>query len=212
MSTYNYSKVDTDFTYKNNEQTGKKAARRIYSTRLINQLLEDHNKGYEIPYDAFFQRDLQLKAPNIVFEMTPEEYEEYNKCYEDPLYYVKHYCKFQTDDGHQLVQLRPFQERVIQTVTEERFIDASCEKLGPKNRSIIWMAARQSGKCCFYNSLISIKKDTKNPALSGSNPKKISIGNKYNEVFSDINYRKQPLKMRLLSKLKTLLYKIYGKL
>lgn len=207
MSTYNYSKVDTDFTYKNNEQTGKKAARRIYSTRLINQLLEDHNKGYEIPYDAFFQRDLQLKAPNIVFEMTPEEYEEYNKCYEDPLYYVKHYCKFQTDDGHQLVQLRPFQERVIQTVTEERFIDASCEKLGPKNRSIIWMAARQSGKCLIFNELCNFK-----DKLSGSNPKKISIGNKYNEVFSDINYRKQPLKMRLLLKLKTLLYKIYGKL
>ena len=207
MSTYNYSKVDTDFTYKNNEQTGKKAARRIYSTRLINQLLEDHSKGYEIPYDAFFQRDLQLKAPNIVFEMTPEEYEEYNKCYEDPLYYVKHYCKFQTDDGHQLVQLRPFQERVIQTVTEERFIDASCEKLGPKNRSIIWMAARQSGKCLIFNELCNFK-----DKLSGSNPKKISIGNKYNEVFSDINYRKQPLKMRLLLKLKTLLYKIYGKL
>lgn len=207
MSTYNYSKVDTDFTYKNNEQTGKKAARRIYSTRLINQLLEDHSKGYEIPYDAFFQRDLQLKAPNIVFEMTPEEYEEYNKCYEDPLYYVKHYCKFQTDDGHQLVQLRPFQERVIQTVTEERFIDASCEKLGPKNRSIIWMAARQSGKCLIFNELCNFK-----DKLSGSNPKKISIGNKYNEVFSDINYRKQSLKMRLLLKLKTLLYKIYGKL
>lgn len=152
---YNYSKVDTDFTYKNNEQSGKKAVRRIYSTRLINQLLEDHSKGYEIPYDAFFQRDLQLKAPNIVFEMTPEEYEEYNKCYEDPLYYVRHYCKFQTDDDYQLVKLRPFQERVIQTVTEERFIDASCEKLGPKNRSIIWMAARQSGKTTTISSFLS---------------------------------------------------------
>ncbi len=155
MSMYNYSKVDTDFTYKNNEQTGKKAVRRIYSTRLINQLLEDHSKGYEIPYDAFFQRDLQLKAPNIVFEMTPEEYDEYNKCYEDPLYYVRHYCKFQTDDDYQLVKLRPFQERVIQTVTEERFIDASCEKLGPKNRSIIWMAARQSGKTTTISSFLS---------------------------------------------------------
>ncbi len=152
---YNYSKVDTDFTYKNNEQTGKKTARRIYSTRLIDQLLEDHKNGYEIPYDAFFQRDLQLKAPNIVFEMTPEEYEEYNKCYEDPLYYVRHYCKFQTDDDYQLVKLRPFQEKVIETVTEEKFIDASCEKLGPKNRSIIWMAARQSGKTTTIASFLS---------------------------------------------------------
>lgn len=207
MSMYNYSKVDTDFTYKNNEQTGKKAVRRIYSTRLINQLLEDHSKGYEIPYDAFFQRDLQLKAPNIVFEMTPEEYEEYNKCYENPLYYVKNYCKFQTDDDYQLVKLRPFQEKVIQTVTEEKFIDASCETLGPKNRSIIWMAARQSGKCLIFNELCNFSS-----SLPGSNPKKISIGNKYNEAFSDINYKKQSLKARMLSKLKTLLYRIYGKL
>lgn len=204
---YNYSKVDTDFTYKNNEQTGKKAARRIYSTRLINQLLEDHNKGYEIPYDAFFQRDLQLKAPNIVFEMTPEEYDEYNKCYEDPLYYVRHYCKFQTDDDYQLVKLRPFQERVIQTVTEERFIDASCEKLGPKNRSIIWMAARQSGKCVTFNTLCNFSKD-----LSESYPEKKTIGDKYNEIDSDINYEKPSFKRRIISKLKVLLYKIYGKL
>lgn len=152
---YNYNKVDTNFTYGNDKSDGKKTARRIYSTKLINQLIEDHNNGYEIPYDAFFQRDLQLRAPNIVFEMTPEEVEEYEKCYEDPLYYVKNYCKFQTDEDYQLVKLRPFQERVIKTVTEEQFIDASCEKLGPKNRSIIWMAARQSGKTTTISSFMS---------------------------------------------------------
>lgn len=152
---YNYNKVDTNFTYGNDKPDGKKTARRIYSTKLINQLIEDHNNGYEIPYDAFFQRDLQLRAPNIVFEMTPEEVEEYEKCYEDPLYYVKNYCKFQTDEDYQLVKLRPFQERVIRTVTEEQFIDASCEKLGPKNRSIIWMAARQSGKTTTISSFMS---------------------------------------------------------
>lgn len=204
---YNYNKVDTDFTYRNDKSDEKKATRRIYSTKIIDQLIEDHRNGYEIPYDAFFQRDLRLRAPNIVFEMTPEEYEEYNKCYEDPLYYVSHYCKFQTDDDYQLVKLRPFQEKVIKTVTDEHFIDASCEKLGPKNRSIIWMAARQSGKCLIFNELCDFK-----DKLSGSNPKKISIGNKYNEVFSDINYKKRPLKVRMLSKLKTLLYRIYGKL
>lgn len=204
---YNYNKVDTNFTYSEDKSGGRKTARRIYSTKLINQLIEDHNNGYEIPYDAFFQRDLQLRAPNIVFEMTPEEMAEYEKCYEDPLYYVSHYCKFQTDDDYQLVKLRPFQEKVIKTVTEEHFIDASCEKLGPKNRSIIWMAARQSGKCLIFNELCNFKDE-----LSGSNPKKISIGNKYNEAFSDINCKKQPLKVRMLSKLKTLLYRIYGKL
>ena len=207
---YNYNKVNTDFTYKNSEQTGKKAVRQIYSTSLINQLIDDHNKGYEIPYDAFYQRDLNLKASNIVFEMTPEEYEEYNKCYEDPLYYISHYCKFLTQDDYQLVKLRPYQERVIKIVTEEKFIDASCETLGPKNRNVIWLSARQSGKCCFYNSLISIANRSKKSCLSTSYPKKISIGNKYNKAKQDIIYRKSNFKQKFISKLKSLLYKIYG--
>lgn len=202
---YNYNKVNTDFTYKNSEQTGKKAVRQIYSTSLINQLIDDHNKGYEIPYDAFYQRDLNLKASNIVFEMTPEEYEEYNKCYEDPLYYISHYCKFLTQDDYQLVKLRPYQERVIKIVTEEKFIDASCETLGPKNRNVIWLSARQSGKCLIFNELCNFKK-----SLTGNNPKKISIGNKYNEAKQDIIYRKSNFKQKFISKLKSLLYKIYG--
>ena len=207
---YNYNKVDTDFTYRNDKQDEKKATRRIYSTKIIDQLIEDHKNGYEIPYDAFFQRDLRLRAPNIVFEMTPEEYDEYNKCYEDPLYYVSHYCKFQTDDDYQLVKLRPFQEKVIKTVTDEHFIDASCEKLGPKNRSIIWMAARQSGKCLIFNELCNFLTDSDN--LSGNNPKKISIGDKYNEIIKDIISRNWSFKRKILLKIKTWLYKLYGRL
>lgn len=203
-------KIDTDYAYKNTKPTEKRVTRQIYSTKLINQLIEDHNNGYEIPYDAFFQRDLRLRAPNIVFEMTPEEYEEYIRCYDDPLYYVSHYCKFQTDNDYQLVKLRPFQERVIKTVTDEHFIDASCEKIGPKNRNIIWMAARQSGKCCFYNSLISIANRSKKSCLSAIYPKKISIGNKYNKAKQDIIYRKSNFKQKFISILKSLLYKIYG--
>jgi hypothetical protein len=209
---YNYNKTDTDFTYKNNKPSEKKTNRQIYSTKIINQLIEDHMNGYEIPYDAFFQRDLRLRAPNIVFEMTPEEYEEYIRCYEDPLYYVSHYCKFQTDNDYQLVKLRPFQERVIKTVTDEHFIDASCEKIGPKNRNIIWMASRQSGKCGFYNSLISIIDKTDKSDLFRNNPKKIFIGDKYNEEKKDIIYKKISWKKKFISKLKIFLYRLYGKL
>lgn len=202
---YNYNSAG-DYTYDQRDNNNKRGSRMIYSTKLIDKLIEDHNNGYDIPYDAFYQRDLELRAKGIIFEMTPEEVEEYNKCYDDPLYYVKNYCKFQTDNDYQLVKLRPFQEKVIRTVTEETWIPG-LDDFGPKNRSIIWMAARQSGKCLIFNELCNFKDE-----LSGSNPKKISIGNKYNEALSDINYKKQPLKVRMLSKLKTLLYRIYGKL
>lgn len=205
---YNYNNSPGDYTYEQKDNTSKRSSRTVYSTKLINKLIEDHNNGYDIPYDAFYQRDLELRAKGIIFEMTPEEVQEYNKCYDDPLYYVKNYCKFQTDDDYQLVQLRPFQENVIRTVTEETWIPA-LDDFGPKNRSIIWMAARQSGKCGLYNTLISLRNKSN---LSGNNPKKISIGNKYNEVKQDINYRKHAFGKKIISKLKTLLYWIYGKL
>jgi len=220
MGSYNYNMNagGVDYTYKSESGGQKKSSRTVYSTKLINKLLEDHNNGYEIPYDAFFNRDLELRAKGIVFEMTPEEVEEYNKCYDDPLYYISTYCKFQTDNDYQLVELRDFQKKVINIVTEETWIP-SLDDFGPKNRNIIWMAARQSGKCCFYNSLISIQEDAKNSTLPGSNPKKISIGNKYDELFnktfsdiSNINYKKRSLKTRLLSKVKSILYRIYEKL
>lgn len=204
---YNYNSTG-DYTYDQRDNNPKRGSRMIYSTKLIDKLIEDHNNGYDIPYDAFYQRDLELRAKGIIFEMTPEEVEEYNKCYDDPLYYVKNYCKFQTDNDYQLVKLRPFQEKVIRTVTEETWIPG-LDDFGPKNRSIIWMAARQSGKCGLYNTLISLRNKSN---LSGNNPKKISIGNKYNEVNQDINYRKHAFGKKIISKLKTLLYWIYGKL
>lgn len=153
MSNYNYYSGNNDYTYENKEKP-KKASRTVYTTKLINKLLEDHSNGYEIPYDAFFNRDLELRAKGIVFEMTQEEVEEYNKCYDDPLYYISTYCKFQTDNDYQLVELRDFQKKVINIVTEETWIP-SLDDFGPKNRNIIWMAARQSGKTTTIAAFMS---------------------------------------------------------
>lgn len=214
MANYNYNNSNpggNDYTYSSDQK--KKTTRTIYSTKLIDKLIKDHSEGYEIPYDAFFQRDLKLRAPGIIFDMTEEEVNEYNKCYDDPLYYVKNYCKFLTDNDYQLVKLRPFQEKVIKMVTEEVW-DESLDDFAPKNRNIVWLAARQSGKCLIFNELCNFK-----TSLLGSNPKKISIGNKYNELFnknfsdiSNINYKKLSLKTWLLSKVKSILYRIYEKL
>ena len=68
---YNYYNGNNDYTYKSKDKP-KKATRTVYTTKLINKLIEDHSNGYEIPYDAFFNRDLELRAKGIVFEMTPE--------------------------------------------------------------------------------------------------------------------------------------------
>ena len=58
------------------EEEKRKKLRRIYSTALIDQLIKDRQMGYDIDYDPFYNRDLQLRAPGVTFRMTPEEDEE----------------------------------------------------------------------------------------------------------------------------------------
>ena len=137
------------------QQEGKsKKQRRIYSTQLINQLIKDRNQGYDIDFEPFFQRDLDLRAANIPFKMTEEEMDEYQKCFDDPIYYVETYAKFMTDHGIHTVTLRDYQKKVISIVTEETY-DEENDLILPTNRSIIWLAARQSAKTTSISAFLS---------------------------------------------------------
>ena len=101
------------FEERQKEEDKRKRLRRVYSTNLINQLIKDRQMGYDIDYDPFYMRDLELRAPGVTFNMTPEEMDEYQRCYDDPIYFVKTYCKFQTDKGMSTVELRDLQEKII---------------------------------------------------------------------------------------------------
>lgn len=179
----------------------KKRPRRIYSTALINQLIKDRSMGYDIDYDPFYMRDLDLRAAGITFKMTEEEMEIYQKCYDDPLFYVENYCKFMTDKGLATVELRDFQKNVVDTVTQETYIPEN-DDFGPKNRNIIWMASRQSGKCCSPNTLIY-----------NSLSNKSDLSRKYFNnipIFSILFIKEKHLSF--LQMIKLLLYKIYLKI
>ena len=189
---------DSDARKKQEED--KRKSRRVYSTALIDELIKERNMGYDIPYDAFFMRDLDLRAPNVTFRMTDEEMEEYQRCYDDAGYYVENYCKFMTDHGLQVVELRDFQKNVVKTVTDEVYIP-SLGEWGPKNRNVIWMAARQSGKCCSPG--MKINKLHENADLSTDQINQIPI--------SDIYYIGTS-KLSLTERIKKFLYKLYNKL
>lgn len=152
--TKSYEERDTFFSTDVPAPQDEKKSRKIYTTAMINKLIADRNAGYDIDYEPFYQKDLDLRAPNITFLMTEEEDEEYQKCYDDALYYVEHYCKFLTDNGLLLVELRDFQEKVIKTVTDEVYLE-DLDLFGPKNRSVIWLASRQVGKTTTVSAFIS---------------------------------------------------------
>lgn len=136
----------------------REKARKIYSTEIIERLIADKASGYEIDWGPFYSRDLELRAPNITFNMTQEEVDEYMKCYNDPLYFIETYCKFKDETGGEptLVKLRDYQKKVITTVTDEVY-NEKYDVMVPKNKNVIYMASRQVGKTTTICSILAYK-------------------------------------------------------
>ncbi len=173
----------------------------IWNTELVNETLEKLRYGSPVNMECFYLRDPELKAANILFQLTHEEEKEFNKCSGDIIHFVETYCKFMTDKGRDTVTLRDYQEDILKTVGEEEWIEELGD-FGPKNRNFILMSARQSGKCQTFNTNIIIK-NNKNLNIS-----KIKIGDLYNIVNKSI---KKKGKYKLFFRIKTFLYKIYDK-
>lgn len=186
---------DHDSDARKKQEEDKRKSRRVYSTALIDELIKERNMGYDIPYDAFFMRDLDLRAPNVTFRMTDEEMEEYQRCYDDAGYYVENYCKFMTDHGLQVVELRDFQKNVVKTVTDEVYIP-SLGEWGPKNRNVIWMAARQSGKTttvsAFLSWMLIFHADRNILVVANKEDTAIEIVDKITNIFKGLPYFLKP--------------------
>lgn len=81
----------------------------------------------------FYNGNKNLKSTGVQIEFTAEQIQEYVKCASDPCYFIENYCKVVSlDKGIVPFHLRPYQERIINTVNNNRFTIA--------------MLFRQSGK------------------------------------------------------------------
>lgn len=181
----------------------------IWTTEKVNEVLEKVRYGEELNASCFHERDYELRAENIIFQLTTEEEEEFIKCSEDIEYFVEKYCRFLTDEGRRTVELREFQGDILNTVGSEEWIP-KIKDFGPKNRNFILMAARQTGKCLSFDTQIVIRFTS----TKDSNKKdiKISIGELYNLVNKLYKSRKKTFKEKIISKTKTFLYNIYRKI
>jgi hypothetical protein len=92
--------------------------------------------------NPFFDANPEFKAPNIIWEYTPEELDEIKKCSKDAVYFSR-YCQVMTDEGLAYINLRDYQEDIIRTYQDNRFS--------------IFLAPRQIGKCFLRNSYVSSK-------------------------------------------------------
>lgn len=65
----------------------------------------------------------KLKRANVAVEWTPHQTAEYLKCIDDPIYFIHKYCKIiHVDRGLINFKLHPFQENMIRTFNENRFV------------------------------------------------------------------------------------------
>ena len=154
------------------EEKRKKST--VYSSAKIKEILDNRTSGYEPDMTPFYENDYDFRAPNLLFQLTPEEEEEWLKCSTDCLYFITHYCKFQTDHGRTLVKLRDYQKRFIHLLGDEVW-SYDVGEFVPKERYLIGLMSRQLGKC-FDLQTISVKTSKKSKILE-MNKEKFSFKN-----------------------------------
>ena len=169
--------------------------KRIYTTEIIEQIIEDYKNGYEYDTTPFKEGDIELRAPNISFEYTPEELMEFQKCMENAEYFIETYCKFQTDKGRQSVKLRDYQKDIINTVSAQHF-DESIGEMVPDNKNVCIMASRQIGKttttAAFMAHYLCFNVDKNIMVLANKDATAKEIVDKIIQIFRGLPYFLKP--------------------
>lgn len=107
----------------------------IWSTEKVEEAKTKISDGFILKKadSPFHEGQLGVRKAGATFMMTPEEENEYIKCYLDVMYFAENYCYVKTEDGkHKIIQLRDYQKDILAMYRDN-------------SRSIL-MASRQSGK------------------------------------------------------------------
>tara|TARA_Y100000004_G_C8940086_1_gene423787 strand:+ start:21 stop:1673 length:1653 start_codon:yes stop_codon:yes gene_type:complete len=79
-----------------------------------------------------------LKAAGVQVNYTPEQVEEYIKCSKDPVYFIKKYIKIVSlDEGLVPFELWDFQEKIVDTVHNNRFVIAKLPRQTGKSTTMV---------------------------------------------------------------------------
>jgi len=105
---------------------------KVWNTKKINEEIERIEKGLPADTSPFYEGKIESKAADVVFEYTREEMEELARCAADVVYFGNKYCHSMTDEGIRPITLRPYQEDMLGSFQENRFV--------------IMLASRQIGK------------------------------------------------------------------
>lgn len=93
-----------------------------------------------------FRDNPLLKKSGIQVPYNQEMLDEYKACFNDPIYFSKHYIKIRNvdvEEGIMMFDMWPFQERMLNTFKDNRFSIVKCP--------------RQIGKCVYINTPIRLR-------------------------------------------------------
>lgn len=136
----------------------------VFSSKNVEEITNRMNDDGYVPKrfeNPWLAGQVGVRKPDITFDITDEEIQEYIKCKLDVKYFAEKYCKIKREDGTVGdIKLRPYQKDILDLFANNRFS--------------ILASSRQSGKCLFVTMFIK----TKN--------KKIPIGELYYNELSKI--------------------------
>lgn len=136
---------------KDNDDTTSKAI--VWSTQSVEWALEMTLKGNEPKTSPFFEKNINIRKGNIVFQLTEDETAEIIKCKRNIIYFIEKYAKVKRPDGKiGNIKLRKYQYNQVKDFLE--------------NDEIILGWSRQSGKTVgtalfiLWNMLFNYDKQT----------------------------------------------------
>lgn len=104
-----------------------------------------------------------IKRTNLAENYTEEQVKEYVRCALDPEYFIEKYVRINSlDHGFIPFKLRGYQKGLIQSFH--------------KNRRVVLLSPRQSGKCVFINTMVTVRNK-----ITGE-IKEITIGDFYENI------------------------------
>lgn len=167
----------------------------IWTSELVQQTIDKIRAGLEPDMTCFHMGNIELKADNIIFRLSQAELQEFNKCASDIVYFVEKYCRFMTDYGRQVVKLRDYQKKILKALAEEHYIEL-LQDYGPKNRNVIVMASRQTGKTttisAFFAWYLCFHTDRNLAILANKQTTAVEIVSKVADIFKGLPFFLKP--------------------
>jgi len=167
----------------------------IWNSASVQHTLDKLRMGIPADLGAFHQGDIELKAANLLYQLSQDEVDEFHKCSDDIIYFVEKYCRFMTDKGRRLVPLRDYQKKILLALAEERYIEI-LDELGPSNRNVIVLASRQIGKTttisAFFSWYLSFHNDRNLAILANKEKTAFEIVDKVTNVFKGLPFFLKP--------------------